>query len=119
MKCTLIALLLACHGEPIQVSPAEAVRVWTTSTVAFQPTRLPGDGPIYAVMPSSPTAGPFGEFPRFVPYVPTRWSITTYQPRVFHGPIGYGGYAPVVPYVPLPAVTPAGRFTGTRRTSRR
>lgn len=66
----VLALLLSMtlHGQ--RLSPADAAAVLRADHSLIDRTDVVGgDGPTAIVIPGSPTAGPFGEFP---PFTPTR-----------------------------------------------
>lgn len=66
--CRIVLTLVSCTLDPAtpRTTPAEAVAVLTASVAPF----VAGpwyDGPTVILVRSSPTAGPFGEFPALTP----------------------------------------------------
>jgi hypothetical protein len=80
----------------VKLSPAEAAAILAPNQFQFLPALPPG--PRVLGLLSSPTGGPFGEFPEFSParrldgtlLSDPQWGVTTWIPYGGWGP-GYGG----------------------------
>jgi hypothetical protein len=90
MTCTIIAALVSCVAATPAPSPAEAAAILAPYQFVYVAPLPPG--PRVIGIYSSPTAGPFGEFPARrwdgTSYVDP-WSMTTY-PWFYGFDGGYG-----------------------------
>ena len=69
--CRIVLTLVSCTFDPStsRMTPAEAVAMLRESPGLSNRTHVPppAGGPHVVIIQSSPTAGPFGEFPAFTP----------------------------------------------------